>query len=130
MRRTKIKLDRKKGYAVVQQEDRTRRGKLIQTIDCEQLEFFAKTQIWLPRVCIIREFVRGQILLAGFTDQPTRTTTIKLDEIAFIKPDDVAFKIDYGPGSMLTDFSTATSPPRVRTKAHDRLLGRIILCFR
>ena len=107
VRRAKFKLDRKKGYAVVYQEDRKRDGKLIQTVDGEQLEFFEKAQIWLPRQCTKRVFVEDPYLLSKFTDQPTRTSTITLNEIGFDKPDDVSFKIDYGIGSRLTDYSTA-----------------------
>ena len=105
MRRVVFKLDRDKGYALVRQEDRTPAGKLIQTIDCEDFEYFPKAQLWLPRTCVTRGF--ANIFLNEFTDEPAFTTTVKLDEISFVKPEDVSFKIDYGPGSSVIDLSIA-----------------------
>ncbi|WP_010585806.1 M56 family metallopeptidase [Schlesneria paludicola] len=110
-RKTVIKLDRQKGYALRHQTDETLDGKRIQTIDCEEFEHFPQQQIWLPRRCIERDYTRSPFFLQDFTDEPELTTQIKLDSIAFTKPDEVSFKIDYGPGSRVTDRSRPTAEP-------------------
>lgn len=101
-------LDITKGYAVTRRQDRTEGGKLIQDIECSDFVSTGDAKLWLPKQCIVRQYVKAPDLLNDFTDEPD-VTTISLESLFFEPKADVTFALDYGAGTMVADRSSASA---------------------
>ncbi|HEV3304429.1 MAG TPA: hypothetical protein VG055_32560 [Planctomycetaceae bacterium] len=109
MRRVEMTLVSDKGYCIEHSEDRTSDGGLIQTVDCDDFEYFPQAQLWLPRRCTQRDYARAAQLSNGSSKEPTMTTVIHLVKLSLGRPEGVSFQLAYGPGSVVVERSTASA---------------------
>ena len=107
LRHVVIALLSAKGYALEHIEERTADGKLIQTID--NADFVAYGPLWLPRHSTVRDYVRSLQFTRGFTEKPCRETKLALVDFSTGTPADVSFKLDYGTGAFVSDYSTVAA---------------------
>jgi hypothetical protein len=106
MRRVEFWLFSNKGYCVSRREDRTRDGRLIETIDCDDFALFGDSSVWLPRHCLRQGYVRAPQVLGAFSQAPVSKTDIQLQELSHARPEGISFKLAYGSGSAVVERST------------------------
>lgn len=108
-RQVELELDMEKGFALRRRVDTNPEGKRIQTIECNDFEYTEQAALWLPRKCTVKTYVKSPELLNVFTDDANRTDSIELAEIGFQKREDVAFELDYGAGTLVSDRSSTAA---------------------
>jgi hypothetical protein len=84
-------------------------GRLIMAAECEEFELFSEGQIWLPRSCTVRNYVKAPNYLDGFSAEPIMVTRIKLETISFGVSNDLKSEIAYGAGSAIVERNTVAA---------------------
>jgi hypothetical protein len=116
IRRVELTLAADKGYALERRSEYTADRKLIQTTENADFERIGATQLWLPRSCAVRGFVKSTLLYNEFSQQPYDTVEHKLLSFSFEVPSDVSFKLAYPPGSVVFDRSSKAAKESTKGK--------------
>ena len=90
---------------------------MIKSTSCEDFKSYVGSKVWLPQKCVMKCYVSMPEILTGFTEYPCQIHTITLNAAAFDEapPSDVSFRLDFGPGTVMSDRSTIAAEGRCRT---------------
>lgn len=98
--------DPRMDYALIRQLESTLDGQRIVETEASAFEQYGESRIWLPTKCTYKVYIDDMTWISGFRPAPCRVDAISLESIAFERPKDEAFALDYGPGARVDDYST------------------------
>lgn len=109
LRIVSLRLDPKRGYAIVDREDSTPAGQTILRARSDQWKYYEKPALWLPGR-VVEDFYTGRWELGSFSDGPQLTVTYELERAEFGDQQRINFNLQAEYKKPATHVSDFTGP--------------------